>query len=66
MTNVLILTASVGNGHTQVALNLQHKLTAANCNVNTVDFLQASSYDLNNLFYCLILLSFPAIRLLHY
>ncbi|WP_182187919.1 MGDG synthase family glycosyltransferase [Pectinatus frisingensis] len=50
MTNVLILTASVGNGHNQVALNLQHKLTAANCNVNTVDFLQASSYDLNNLF----------------
>ena len=49
MTNILILTASIGNGHNQIASNLRNKLASSDCNVSVVDFLQASSYDVNNL-----------------
>jgi processive 1,2-diacylglycerol beta-glucosyltransferase len=50
MSNILILTASIGNGHNQIAQNLQQILSTTGCNVTTIDFLEVSPHDVNNFF----------------
>lgn len=50
MSNILILTASIGNGHNQVAKNLQESLRTVGFHVTTVDFLEVSPHDVNNFF----------------
>lgn len=50
MSNILILTASIGNGHNQVAKNLQESLISVGFHVTTVDFLEVSPHDVNNFF----------------
>ncbi|WP_196594076.1 MGDG synthase family glycosyltransferase [Pectinatus sottacetonis] len=49
MTNILILTASVGNGHNKAAQSLREKFTGSGCDAVTVDFLE-TSYNMNKLF----------------
>jgi len=50
MLNILILTASIGNGHNQVAKNLQESLRTIGFHVTTIDFLEVSPHDVNNFF----------------
>lgn len=50
MANVLILTASIGNGHNKAAANIYESLSNTGNNVQLVDFLETSSYNMNKFF----------------
>ncbi len=50
MANVLILTASIGNGHNKAAASIYENLNNTGINVQLVDFLETSSYNMNKFF----------------